>query len=164
MKKTFFAILLLAALSGAETLVRWDSRAGLQSLDIPPVWPAELQSVQRELAVASGFRPLVAAPKPVSTPFSAAIRVCATNEAGFIIRWIDVPVAVPLDRQKLLGAVMATGAVTNAIAAFRSDPRLAEWWAGNLTYVRGSTNATLMAAALGLDQAAIEDLVLQCRP
>ena len=160
-------VLLLACLSsafGAERLARFDGRTGFQTIDIPAVWPAELQSVQREFAVASGFRPLVAAPKPVPTPFSAAIRVCATNEAGFVIRWIDVPVAVPLDRQKLLGAVMATGAVTNAIAAFRSDPRLAEWWAGNLTYVRGSTNATLMAAALGLDQAAIEDLVLQCRP
>ena len=164
MKKTFFAILLLAALSGAETLVRWDSREGLQSLDIPPDWPEDLQSLHRKLAVERGFRPLHAAPKPVPTPFATPVRVCTTNESGWLIQWYDVPVPVPLDRDKLLSAVAASGGISNAVAAFQSDPRLAEWWAGNLTYVRSSTNAALMSAALGLDQVVMEDLVLQCRP
>ena len=163
MKHVSLALLLVAAIASAETLARFDSRVGLRTLDIPADWPIELQSAQRDLAVASGYLPLVVSNAPASTAFTAPVRVCTTNTTGILVYYVDAPVAVPLDRGKLLAVVSSGGTLTNAIAALRSDPRLADWWSSNLTYVRGSTNAVLMASALGLDQPALEDLVLACR-
>lgn len=163
MKRIALSFLLVAAIASAETLARFDARAGLRTLDIPADWPAELQAAQRDLALASGYLPLVVSNAPAATPFTVPVRVCTTNSAGILVRYIEAPVAVPLDRGKLLAVVSSGGSLTNALAALRSDPRLADWWSSNLTYVRGSTNAVLMASALGLDQPALESLVLACR-
>lgn len=158
------AILLAAAvIASAETLARFDSRVGLRTLEVPDDWPAELRAAQRDLAAASGYLPLTVSNAPAATPFTVPVRVCTTNAAGILVYYVDAPVAVPLDRGKLLAVVSAGGALTNALAALRSDLRLTDWWSSNLTYVRGSTNAVLMASALGLDQPALEDLVLACR-
>lgn len=164
MKKLVLAFLLVAAIvASAETLARFDARVGLRTLDIPADWPEELQSAQRDLAVASGYRPLVVSNAPAATAFTVPVRVCTTNAAGILVHYVEAPVAVPLDRGKLLAVVSAGGTFTNALDALRSDPRLADWWSSNLTYVRGSTNAVLMATALGLDQPTLEALVLSCR-
>ena len=164
MKRTFLTLLLAAAIvASAETLARFDPRAGLRTLDIPADWPVELQAAQREIAAASGYLPLVVSNAPAATAFTEPVRVVTTNEAGVLVYYVDAPVAIPLDRGKLLAAVTAGGALSNAVSALSSDARLGEWWASNLTYVRGSTNAVLMATALGLDQPTLEALVLACK-
>lgn len=163
MKHVSLALLLVAAIASAETLARFDARVGLRTLDVPADWPAELQAAQRDLASASGYLPLVVSNAPSATPFTVPVRVCTTNSAGILVYYVEAPVAVPLDRGKLLAVVSSGGTLTNALAALRSDPRLADWWSSNLTYVRGSTNAALMASALGLDKPTLESLVLACR-
>lgn len=163
MKRLVVSLLVVAAIASAETLARFDSRAGLRTLDVPDDWPAELRAAQRDLAAASGYLPLTVSNAPAATPFTVPVRVCTTNAAGILVYYVDADVAVPLDRAALLTAAAAGGTLTNALGALRSDPRLAEWWSSNLTYVRGSTNAVLMASALGLDQATLEALVLACR-
>ncbi len=163
MKRLVASLLAIAAVASAETLARFDSRVGLRTLEVPDDWPAELRAAQRDLAAASGYLPLVVSNAPSATAFTAPVRVCTTNSTGILVYYVDAPVAVPLDRGKLLAVVSSGGALTNALAALRSDPRLAYWWSSNLTYVRGSSNAVLMASALGLDQASLEALVLACR-
>ncbi len=164
MKRILLALLLVAAIVvSAETLARFDPRAGLRTLDIPADWPAELQTAHREIARASGYLPLAVSNAPAATAFTEPVRVVTTNAAGILVYYVEAPVAVPLDRNKLLDAATAVGEWSTAVSALSSDARLGDWWASNLTYVRGSTNAVLMAAALGLDQSALEQLVLACK-
>ena len=163
MKRLVASLLAVAAIASAETLARFDSRTGLRTLEVPDDWPAELQAAQRDLAAASGYLPLTMSNAPAATPFTVPVRVCTTNAAGILVYHVEAPVAVSLDRGRLLAVAQRSGFLTNALSALQSDPRLAEWWSGNLTYVRDSTNAVLMASALGLDQSALEALVLACR-
>ena len=128
------------------------------------------REAQEDVAAASGFVPVEdAAPRPADSAFAVHVPTysAATNGGGAVIGlvrdWRAVPIQIRLDRGRLLDWAAGSGAWSNLAGAVRADAALRAWWTDDLTYVRGSANALRAAAAFGLDEAAIEAIVLECR-
>jgi len=153
----------------ASTWGRADPDGSVRLLEIADSAAPGAVAEQEGVAAAAGYVPVDAsAPRPPDGPLARHVPAyAATTNAdgavtGLVLRWREVPVQVRLDRAALLAWATASPAWPDLSAAIRTNAALRAWWTDDLTYVRGSANARLAAALLGLDEAVIEDIALRC--
>ena len=160
--KTLIVLVLCSccgAVAPAETYLRIDGGrecyADLLTNGLPAVVAEPLVGRMR----ADGWAPYVAATRPPDTWCTTHVRTLAITNGVWTEGWTEASVPVPLDRAKLVGAILSFPDGTNLLSRALSSEHVAAWFAGNPTYVRGSLGARAVGAALGITADALEAIV-----
>lgn len=154
-----FVLLFAAAAAGGETLLR--VRGGVEettqfsSDGLPEIVVGPLRDRMR----ADGWAPYVRAERPADTWCSTSVRCLTLTNGVWRESWREASIPVPLDRARLVNALLSLPDGTNLLATAIASEPVAAWFAGEPTYVRGSQGAAAVAAALGVDGETLEALV-----
>lgn len=140
------------------------------TLVIPDGASAEIAAAQTAIAEAQGMKEVVdAGTKPAPSPFARYVEriVPEYSDEGDLVRWRrtwkELPMPIHLSQAKVLAHPVVSAKIESMIPALSSDARLVNWWTSSMTYVRGSEMAVLAMESLGLTEAEIEQIALECR-
>lgn len=129
--------------------------------------PAVLE-ITRNLATAQGFKPITNYThfNPYEDrPFAIKSVEYTLDETGesYTQTITETPLRVQLDRGKLLHHELVISILTEASTALQSSPALADWWANDASYLRGSPMAQAAIAAFGLAEHELEMIARDCQ-
>ena len=152
----------LATASLADGFLRVRNGAE-ERASVPADLPASVTNAYVAQLRASGYLPLVEDERPWLSEADAWCcivgRTLEATNGVWHVGWEVQPVPVSLDRAELCSTILALPDGTNLLAAAMSDPAVADWFVADPVYVRGSELALAMQQLLGLDQAALENLL-----
>lgn len=148
--------LALAAAAG-EVYLKLDGGAELYSTlpagELPDYLVAPLQARLQE----GGYHPFESTPRPPDTWCTSQLRAIVLTNGVYRETWVEAAVPVPLDRGRLVEAILAMPGGTNLLRAAITNAVVAGWFAqDNPTYVRGSEGAEAVGAAMGLTRHELE--------
>lgn len=158
MKKLVLGLCLFAAAAGAQELLRIVNGVE-ERTSVPAGLPAAVTNAYAERLYATGYRPVETVNAPHSDWCTRAVRTVNLTNGVYRVEWIECPVPMPLDRARLCSTILCLPDGTNLLAAAMSVPAVADWFVSDPVYVRGSELALAMQQLLGLDQAALENLL-----
>ena len=121
--------------------------------------PAEVVAPLVSRMEESGYAPYVPAPRPDDSWCTTWARTLELGGGEWREGWEEIPVPVPVDRERVVAALLALPGGAAKLSAALSSEAVASWLAENPVYVRGSDGARAVAAALGLSEAQLEALV-----
>ena len=157
--KAALPLLLLALAASAETFLRIDAGVEHYSTLSTNGLPAEVAAPLRERMIAGGYLPYEPAPRPADTWCTTQVRSLVATNGVYREVWTEASIPVPLDRTRLVAALLALPDGTNLLSAALSSEPVAAWFAGDPTYVRGSLGAEAVGTALGITPDTLEALV-----
>lgn len=152
-----------ASEAGDAVYGKFDLKRGFMRMVVPASWPEQLRQQQIALAQGNGYLPVTETGSSEETDFVKPVMKISRYQDAYAVTWIQSPKVVRLDRTKLVAAFQGSGQIDAVSALVMSSPEFSDWYANKMTYVRGSADAVAIAQMLGLDQAGLEALVLQCR-
>lgn len=158
MKHFALVLVLLVSVASAQQLLRISGGVE-ETASIPAGLPSSVTNAYAQQLYAAGYRPIVEVNEPHADWCTRAVRTVNLTNGVYRVEWIECPVPVPLDRVKLTTAMLGLPDGTNLLASAMSVPSVAEWFVSDPVYVRGSELALAMQQLLGLDQAALENLL-----
>lgn len=159
MKTAVLLCLVLAGTAMAETFLKVERGVETYSDLSTNGLPAEVAAPLRERMIAGGYLPYAPAARPADTWCTAQVRTLVATNGVWREVWTEASVPVPLDRGRLVAALLALPDGTNLLAAALSSEPVAAWFADEPTYVRGSLGARAVGAALGITSDALEAIV-----
>ncbi len=152
-------LLILASLTaGAQQLMRISGGVE-ERTTVPAGLPASITNAYVGKLHAAGYRPVETVNEPHADWCTRAVRTVNLTNGVYRVEWIECPVPIPLDRASLCSTILALPDGTNLLAAAMSVPAVADWFVSDPVYVRGSELALAMQQLIGLDQAALENLL-----
>lgn len=157
MKSTL--VLLLLVLSAAAQQLMRISGGTEETATIPAGLPPAVTNAYVAQLHAAGYRPVQTVNEPHADWCTRAVRTVNLTNGVYRVEWIECPVPMPLDRASLCSTILGMPDGTNLLAAAMSVPAVADWFVSAPVYVRGSELAVAMQQLLGLDQAALENLL-----
>ena len=134
---------------------------------IPDDWTETVKSAQKQLLESQGFKPVSNMTEDVKNDFPFAIRVptFSLNEDGtsytMLVKEQYLP--VHLSQEKLLRQEAIASKLDELMEALTADDDLKDWWCNSMNYVRHSGVAKKAAAAFGLTEEQMEQIVKACR-
>lgn len=84
------------------------------------------------------------------------------NDIAYNHSWVTKARVVRLSQEKILADAAIAPLLPALSAAMAGNAILANWWASNLSYVRGSQVAQVAMETLGLTQEQLESLAKRC--
>lgn len=141
------------------------SEAAHKVSSIPGSWGESVRAAQRELLLAQGFLPIRDYSPPKSQLPFALVEDAFTHQADgtFLCTRTERAMPIRLSQDKLLRHPTIQARLDDLMASLTADAALADWWAHDMRYLRGSPVAQKAMAAFGLTQVEMEQIVLACR-
>ena len=164
MRTAALLCLLLAFAASAETFLKIEGGVETYSTLSTNALPAAVAEPLRARMMAGGYLPYEPAARPADTWCTTQVRSLVATNGVWREVWMEASVPVPLDRTRLVDALLALPDGTNLLSAALSSEPVAAWFAGTPTYVRGSLGAQAIAAALHLPEEIVEALVRSTLP
>lgn len=159
MKTVVLFFLLLPLAIAAETFLKIDGGVETYSTLSTNGLPTAVAEPLRARMLAGGYLPYESATRPADTWCTTPIRSLVATNGVWREVWTEASIPVPLDRTRLVAALLAMPDGTNLLSAALESEPVAAWFAGEPTYVRGSLGAQAVGTALGITPAALEAIV-----
>lgn len=137
---------------------------------IPDNATEDVITAQRKMAADLGLLPVLNYTKRPAHDFFVyppverfeAVKDDLGNDIAYNHSWVTKARVIKLSQEKILADAMIAPLLPRLSAAMASNAVLANWWASNLSYVRGSHVARVAMETLGLTQEQLESLAKRC--
>lgn len=130
---------------------------------IPAVWDETVRAKQRELLIAQGYLQVDNYRVPRSQmPFAFVSEHFEVVDGAVEQTIVETPRKVRLSQDKLLRHPAIRARLDHLMGLLSGDSDLANWWANDMCYLRGSPVAKKAMAAFDLSQDEMEKIVREC--
>lgn len=131
---------------------------------IPAAWDETVRAKQRELLIAQGYLPVDNYRVPRSQmPFAFVSEHFEVVDGAVEQAIVETPRKVRLSQDKLLRHPAIRARLDHLMELLSGDADLANWWANDMCYLRGSPVAKKAMSVFDLSQEQMEKIVLECK-
>lgn len=131
---------------------------------IPAAWDETVRAKQRELLIAQGYLPVDNYRVPRSQmPFAFVSEHFEVVDGTVVQTICETPRKVRLSQDKLLRNQAIRARLDHLMGLLSGDSDLANWWANDMCYLRGSPVAKKAMSVFDLTQEQMEKIVLECK-